>query len=67
MKTTVKLDPMRSVAIEPEGSGVRLSIRVGQVTVGSLILSADKLGAVIFGIEQAAEAAGMAGQRQVML
>jgi hypothetical protein len=54
MKTTVKLDVHKAVVIEPQGEGVKLSIRVGAVTVGSLVLSKDKIGAVMFGIEQAA-------------
>ncbi|WP_454902738.1 hypothetical protein [Variovorax gossypii] len=54
MKTTVKLDLHKSVVIEPEKQGVKLSIRVGSVVVGSLVLRKELVGAVLSGIEHAA-------------
>ncbi|WP_295375605.1 hypothetical protein [uncultured Pseudacidovorax sp.] len=57
MKTTVKLDNLKDVVIEPQGSGVRLTIRMSRIPLGDLTLTADQVGAVLFGMEQAAEAA----------
>ncbi|VTU20724.1 hypothetical protein SRS16CHR_02701 [Variovorax sp. SRS16] len=66
MKTTVKLDNMRALVIEPQGKGVSLSIRVGSVTVGTMVLDQDKCGAVLFGIEQAAEQAEATGRSPLL-
>jgi hypothetical protein len=63
MKTTVKLDTMRAVVIQPDPKGVRLAVTVGSIEVGSFVLGADQIGAVLFGVEQAAEAAGIARAR----
>lgn len=63
MKTTVKLDTMRAVVIQPDPKGVRLAMTVGSIEVGSFVLGADQIGAVMFGVEQAAEAAGIAKDR----
>lgn len=57
MKTTVKLDNLKDVVIEPQGSGVRLTIRMSRIPMGDLTLTPDQVGAVLFGMEQAAEAA----------
>ena len=64
MKTTVKLDALRAIIIEPTlNGGVLHSLRVGGCIMGSFVLTPDQLGAVQFGQEQAAEAAGIAVQR----
>ena len=65
MKTTVKLDNSRSLVIEPakERGAVALTLRLGVISVGSMELSADQLGAAIFGLEMAADAAGLAHLR----
>lgn len=57
MRTTVKLDNLKDVVIEPQGSGVRLTIRMSRIPMGDLTLTPDQVGAVLFGMEQAAEAA----------
>ncbi|MEZ2296469.1 hypothetical protein [Variovorax sp. RCC_210] len=53
MKTTVKLDNLRALVIEPQGEGVKLSIRVGAVVVGTMVLDKNAVGAVLSGIEHA--------------
>jgi len=63
MKTTVKLEPFKALVIEPAAGGVRMSIQVGGVIVGGFTLTPDQLGAAMFGVEVAAEAAGIAAQR----
>lgn len=60
MKTTLKLDLLRSLVIEPDKRGVRLSIKVGSIEAGFFVLTPDQVGAALFGLEQAAEAAGIA-------
>lgn len=67
MKTTVKLDALKALVIEPAPNGVRHSIRVGSVVVGSFVLTPDQLSAVQFGQDQAAEAAGIARDRATLL
>ncbi|MES2249223.1 MAG: hypothetical protein V4645_18225 [Pseudomonadota bacterium] len=54
MKSTIKIDPYKAVVIEPDGQGVKLSIRIGSVVVGSLVLRKELVGAVLAGIEHAA-------------
>jgi len=63
LKTTVKLDTMRAVVIQPDPKGVRLAVTVGAIEIGAFVLGADQVGAVLFGVEQAAEAAGIAQDR----
>lgn len=63
MKTTVKLEPMKALVIEPADKGVRMSIQIGGIIVGGFVLTADQIGAAMFGVEVAAEAAGIAAQR----
>ncbi len=63
MKTTVKLEAFKALVIEPAKDGVRMSIQVGGVIVGGFVLTADQIGAAMFGVEVAAEAAGIAAQR----
>jgi len=54
MKSTIKIDAHKAVVIEPDGQGVKLSIRVGAIVIGSLVLRKDLVGAVLAGIEHAA-------------
>lgn len=67
MRTTIKLDLTKSLTIEPATSGVRVAIQLGSVTVGSAILDAGKLGAMMFGIEQAAARANIVPERASVL
>lgn len=57
MRTTVKLLDGKSLVIEPCKDGVKLSIGVGAITLGSMTLDAGRLGAVLSGLEHAATAA----------
>lgn len=57
MKTTVKLDAMKALAIEPKGDRIELSISVGLVPAYRQSLTLDQAGAILFAIEQAAEIA----------
>lgn len=67
MRTTIKLDLTKSLTIEPALTGVKVAIQLGTVTVGSAILDAGKLGAMMFGIEQAAAAARIVPERAAVL
>ena len=57
MKTTIKLDNLKDVVIEPAAAGVQITIRMSRIPLGDLTLTPDQVGAVLFGIEQAAEVA----------
>ncbi|MES2251106.1 MAG: hypothetical protein V4645_27785 [Pseudomonadota bacterium] len=57
MKTTVKLDAMTALVVEPDGARVALSITVGAIQVQRKALTLDQSGAILFAIEQAAEIA----------
>lgn len=57
MKTTVKLDAMTALIVEPDGSKISLSIMVGSIPVRRQALTLDQSGAILFAIEQAAEIA----------
>lgn len=59
MRTTVKLEGGKSLVIEPSKDGVNISIQVGAISVGSMVLDAGRTGAVLSGIEHAARAAGL--------
>jgi hypothetical protein len=59
MRTTVKLLDGKSLVIEPGKDGVNISIRIGAISVGSMLLDAGRTGAVLSGIEHAARAAGL--------
>lgn len=67
MRTTVKLSAEQAITVEPgEDGGVILSIVTlgGQYTSREVIgLTADRAGALLFGIEQAGEAARIAQER----
>lgn len=56
MRTTIKLEAGKSLVIQPTPEGVRAAIQLGGYTVGSFVLSPDQVGAVMFALEQAAEA-----------
>lgn len=60
MKTTIKTGITSSVIVEPKGEGVKLTLRGISDTVAVLQLTQDQVGALLFGIEQAAEAAQIA-------
>lgn len=67
MKTTVKLDTMSAVIVEPSRSGVQITIKVGQVPIRAVTLTQDQVGALLFAVEQAAEAAGIRRDRASLL
>lgn len=67
MKTTVKLDAASSVVVEPARSGVQITIKVGQVPIRAVTLTRDQVGALLFAVEQAAEAAGVQRDRAGLL
>lgn len=65
MKTTLKLSGGRALVVSPAaGQGVRVDLTFAGVVVGGDVLTPDQCGALLFGIEQAAEAAGIAAERQ---
>lgn len=66
MRTTVKLDLGRALVIEPAPGGVSLTLKVGGVFFDAFKLTADQAGALIFGAEQALDAAAMAQLREVV-
>lgn len=63
MKTTIKLGLCSSVTVKPNGEGVQVGIHGIQETVAVIELTQDQAGALIFAIEQAAEAAAIAQDR----
>lgn len=65
MKTTLKLSGGRALVVQPAaGQGVRVDLTFAGVVVGGDVLTPDQCGALLFGIEQAAEAAGIAAERE---
>jgi len=60
MKNTIKLSQTESIVIQPQGQGVRLDLVMFGATVASKLLDLDKVGAVMFAFEQAAESAEQA-------
>lgn len=67
MRSTIKLEGGKSLVIEPGKDGVNLSIRVGAISVGSMVLDVGRIGAVLSGIEHAARAAGLQNSRVPLL
>jgi hypothetical protein len=63
MKTTIKLSRVSSITIKPNGAGVQLGLHGITETVAVVELNADQVGALLFAIEQAAEAAQIAQDR----
>jgi hypothetical protein len=64
MKTTIKLTKSSHLTIEPGGQGVRLGLHGLQETVAVLDLTPDQIGALIFALEVAEEAAQIAAARE---
>lgn len=65
MKSTIKLDGGKSVVVLPGASGtVRVDLAIMGVGVGGMNLQPNECGALMFAIEQAAEAAGIELDRQ---
>lgn len=61
MKTTVKLGPLQAIVIEPAPKGgVLFTMQMGSIAVGNFAASDDQCGAILFAIEQAAEASQQA-------
>lgn len=69
MKTTVKLSPTRAMCAYPcKAGGVVLEITDragGAASTEAIHLTTDQVGALLFGIEQAAEAAQIAQDRAI--
>ncbi|CDN87502.1 hypothetical protein [Hydrogenophaga intermedia] len=64
MKTTIKLTAGRALVVQPApGKGVRVDVTLAGVVVAGDVLTPDQTGALLFGLEQAAEAAGIAADR----
>lgn len=55
MKTTVKLDSLKAVVVEPNGSKIRLTLTLGGVPVNFQDLTLDQWHALSFGGDMAAE------------
>lgn len=66
MKTTVKLDLMSDITIEPAGREVAVSLRVGGMLLRRVVLTPDQVGALSFGLEQAAQKAGVVPPAQLL-
>lgn len=64
MKTTIKLGGGKAVIVQPGSkAGVLVEFMFGGVSVGRDELTPDQCGALMFGIEQALEVAGVAQDR----
>lgn len=64
MKTTIKLGGGKAVIVDRGArGGVSVDFTFGGVSVGRDELTPDQCGALIFGIEQALEAAGVSQDR----
>ncbi|WP_302172856.1 hypothetical protein [uncultured Hydrogenophaga sp.] len=63
MRSTIKLGAGRAIVVQPQGEGVRFDLTFAGVVVGGDVLTPDQCGALVFSIEQAAEAAGIAQDR----
>lgn len=63
MKSTIKLTRQSSLTVEPSAGGVRLGLHGIKETVAVVDLTPDQIGALIFGIEAAEEAARIAQER----
>lgn len=57
MKNTIKLSISESLVIQPKGDGIQLDVTLFGATIASKVLSLDMAGALMFALEQAAEAA----------
>lgn len=61
MKTTIKLEQGRSLIVEPvQGQGVRMTLNVYSIPVGSMVLQADAVGAALEALDSCAREAGLA-------
>jgi len=64
MKTTIKGPASTAVVVQPGPAGtVAVDMTVFRVGVAGMCLTQDQIGALIFGLEQAAEAAQIAQDR----
>lgn len=59
MKTTIKTGICSSLIVQPSTKGMKLALNGITDTVAVVDLTPDQAGALIFGIEQALEAAGI--------
>lgn len=59
MKTTIKTGICSSLTVQPGAKGMKLALNGITDTVAVVDLTPDQAGALIFGIEQALEAAGI--------
>lgn len=68
MKTTVKLAKHQSISVSPCIFGVRIEIKTcnadGAASVDAYNLTPDQCGALLFGIEQAAEVCRIKAERR---
>lgn len=63
MKSTIKLTRQSSITVEPSAEGVKLGLHGIKETVAVVELTPDQIGALLFAIESAAEAAQIARDR----
>ena len=63
MKSTIMLAPCAKLTIEPSAGSVKLGLHGIVDTVAVVTLTPDQVGALLFAIEQAAEAVEIAEQR----
>lgn len=55
MKTTVKLGLSKAITVQPEGAGLRIDLCLFGQPAHTEHLTADQVGALMFGMEQALE------------
>lgn len=60
MKNTIKLSISEALVIQPKGEGVQLDVTLFGAAVASKVLDLNTLGALMFALEQAGEAAEQA-------
>ncbi len=63
MKSTIKLTRQSNITVEPSTEGVKLGLHGILETVAVVNLTPDQIGALLFAIESAAEAAQIAQDR----
>lgn len=64
MKTTVKLGAGRAIVVTPQAEGVRVDVTLAGVVMAGDVLTGEQIGALLFGLEQAAEAVQVGKQRR---
>lgn len=64
MKTTVKTSETQAVAVEPAGAGIKLTVLNLRKPVSVVHVDDITIGALLFALEQAAQASQIARERE---